>query len=129
MKENKIKVIINKSIDEIFEFTTNPKNTHLWIESIDEEVAEKYPPEVGTEYKNRDKDYNWDFYKVLEFVNNNKFTLSDLDDDYHVKYSYVSLGSNKTEMEYYEWVNKGELEKPFTQDVLDKLKAVIESNE
>lgn len=29
MKENKISVVINRSIEEVFEFTTNPKNTHL----------------------------------------------------------------------------------------------------
>jgi len=34
MKENKITIIINKPIREVFEFTTYPKNTHLWIPSI-----------------------------------------------------------------------------------------------
>jgi len=43
MKENKIKVIINKSIKEVFEFTINPKNTPSWILSIKEEVAVGYP--------------------------------------------------------------------------------------
>ena len=46
MKENKITVIINKPIGEVFEFTTNPKNTHLWIPSIEEEIAEEYPPKI-----------------------------------------------------------------------------------
>ena len=34
MKENKIVVIINKPVDEVFEFTTIPQNTHLWASSI-----------------------------------------------------------------------------------------------
>jgi len=48
MKENKISIIINKPIEEVFEFTTNPKNTHLWITSIVEEVSDEYPPKIGT---------------------------------------------------------------------------------
>lgn len=34
MRENKITVVIDKPINKVFEFTTNPKNTHLWIPSI-----------------------------------------------------------------------------------------------
>ena len=52
MKENKISVVINKPIHEVFEFTTNPSNTHLWIASIIEEVADQFPPQIGTQYKN-----------------------------------------------------------------------------
>jgi len=29
-------------------------------------------------------------------------------------------------MEYFEWVKTGDVEDPFTQDILDKLKLVIE---
>ena len=48
MKQNKIIVIINRPIEEVFEFTTNSKNTHLWIPSIEEEIAEEYPPKINT---------------------------------------------------------------------------------
>jgi hypothetical protein len=34
MKEKIISIIINSSIEEVFEFTTNTKNTHLWIDFI-----------------------------------------------------------------------------------------------
>ena len=64
MKENKIIVVINKPIEEVFEFTINPKSTPLWISSIQEEIAEEYPPKIGTQYKNRGEGNNWDFYKV-----------------------------------------------------------------
>ena len=100
MRENKITVIINKPIEEVFEFTTNPKNTHLWIPSIDAEIAEEYPPKINTKYKNRGKDSNWDFYKVVEFKENEVFILTDLDENYSVRYTYRKLDSNKTEMEY-----------------------------
>jgi uncharacterized protein YndB with AHSA1/START domain len=126
MKENKITVVINKSIGEVFEFTTNPKNTHTWIPSIEEEISEQYPPKIGTIYKNRGKEPNWDTYKVVEFEKDTKFTLTDLDNNYSVTYTYRKIDNSKTEMEYFEWVRTGDLEKPFTQPILDKLKEVME---
>jgi len=128
MKKNKITIIIDKLIDEVFEFTTNPQNTHLWIPSIMEEIAEEYPPKIGTQYKNRGANFDWDFYKVVEFQKNKIFTLTDLDNNYHVKYTYRRLDNNQTEMEYFEWMKNGELSNPFTEDIIQKLKSVIESN-
>ncbi len=128
MRENKITAIINRPIEEVFEFTTNPKNTHLWIPSIEEEIADEYPPKIGTQYKNRGKDSNWDFYKVVEFQENKIFTLTDLDENYSVKYTYRKLNDNQTEMEYFEWMKNGELSNPFTEDIIQKLKSVMESN-
>jgi len=127
MKENKITVIINKPIEEVFEFTTNPKNTHLWIPSIDEEIAEEYPPKINTTYKNRGKDSDWDFYKVVEFKENEVFTMTELDENYSVRYTYRKLDSNKTELEYFEWMKDGELSNPFTKEILMKLKSVMEN--
>jgi len=126
MKENKIAVIVNRQIDEVFEFTTNPQNTHLWIPSISEEVTEKYPPKINTRYKNRGEDDDWNEYKVVDFQKNKIFVLSDLDENYFVKYTYRKLDDNKMEMEYFEWMTDGELEKPFTKDILENLKKVIE---
>lgn len=126
MKENKVTVIINKPIEVVFEFTTNPKNTHLWIPSIQEEIAEEYPPKIGTQYKNRGKDSDWEYYKVIEFDKNKIFTLSDLDGNYHVKYTYKRLSDKQTEMEYFEWMKKGELKNPYSKEVLQHLKSVLE---
>jgi len=53
MKKNKIVVIINRSIDEVFEFTTNPQNTHLWVSFISKEIVNEYPPRINTIYKSR----------------------------------------------------------------------------
>ena len=128
MQENKITIIINKPIEDVFKFTTNPKNTHLWIPSITEEISEIYPPQINTQYKNRGKDSDWDFYKVLEFEDNKIFTLTDLDENYTVKYTYKKLSDSQTKMEYFECVKKGELNNPFTKDILLKLKSVIENN-
>ena len=126
MRENKITVIIDKSIDEVFEFTTNPQNTHLWIPSISEEVADEYPPKINTKYRNRGDNNNWDEYKVVDYQKNKVFILSDLDDNYFVKYTYRQLDNNKTEMEYFEWMTEGKLSNPFTEDILENLKKVME---
>ena len=126
MKENKLTVTINCSIKEVFEFTTNPKNTHLWITHLKEEVANPYPPKIGTVYKNTGDTKKWDSYEVTEFEENKIFTLRDSDSNYHVRYTYKRLKDAKTEMVYFEWVNNGELENPFKQKVLNKLKEVME---
>ncbi|USN58926.1 MAG: hypothetical protein H6767_02325 [Candidatus Peribacteria bacterium] len=126
MRENKITVVINKPIDEVFEFTTNPQNTHLWIPSISEEITDEYPPKINTRYRNRGESDNWDEYKVVDFNQNEVFILSDLDENYFVKYTYRKLDENKTEMEYFEWMTNGELNKPFTESILGNLKKVME---
>ena len=128
MKENKITVIIDKSIEEVFEFTINPKNTPTRISSIVEEIADEYPPKIGTKYKNRGEKWDRDFYKFIEFEKNKMFILTDLDENYHVKYTYKKLEDNKTEVEYFEWMKEGELSKPFTEDVLIRLKNVMEKD-
>lgn len=127
MKENKIKIIIDKSISDVFLFTTHPSNTHLWIPSIKEEVCEEYPPKIGVEYRNRGEDGEWDVYQVLEFEKDSVFTLADKEKNYHVRYTYTELDDNKTEMEYHEWMTEGELGNPFTIDIIEKLKKVMET--
>jgi len=126
MRENKIPVRINKSLEDVFKFTTNPEKTHLWIPSIVEEISEKYPPRVGTLYKNHGENSDWDCYIVSEFEKNKIFTLTDLKGIYTVRYTYEELDKNQTKMEYFEWMREGELKNPFTQDILLELKSIIE---
>jgi uncharacterized membrane protein len=128
MKENKIVITINKPISEVFEFTINPKNTPLWISDIKEELSDNYPPKINTIYKNRRISGQWNYYKVIELENNKIFTLKSLDGDYFVKYIYKKISETKTELEYIEYVERGEIEKPFTLGVLKKLKDVIENS-
>lgn len=123
MKENILKVVINHSIENVFEFTTNPINTHKWIPFVLEEKTNEYPPKINTKYSNKSVGGGvWNEYSVVSFVKNSKFTLQNIRDNYFVEYSYRSLGENITELTYREWVIEGELKEPFTQSVLDNLK-------
>jgi uncharacterized protein YndB with AHSA1/START domain len=128
MRENMITIVINKPVDEVFEFTTNPRNTPLWIPSIVEEKADKYPPLVGTIYKNRGETAEWNQYKVVEYEKNRLFTLASIDGNYSVRYTYKRLDDYQTEMGYFEWMKNGELKKPFTKEIFIKLKSVMENS-
>src|SRR3989344_9630356 len=104
MDENKITILIKKPIDEVFEFTTNPKNTPLWIFHIKKEVSDNFPPNIGTIYKNKGDSDKWNSYIVIELDKDKIFTLKASDNNYHVRYTYKKISNTLTEMEYFEWV-------------------------
>jgi hypothetical protein len=127
MKDNKLTVIINKPIHEVFEFTTDPHKTPEWITSVEEEQTNEWPPKLGTIYKNRGQSGPWSVYKVSKYEDCKEFELVKQDEStYHVNYSYSSLPSGATQLIYHEWVTTGELEDPFPQVTLDKLKKIVE---
>lgn len=129
MNQNGLKIEIKKPPEEVFEFTTNPLNTHLWIESIEIEKSSEWPPKFGTVYRNKNKATGrWSTYIVLTIVKNRGFELVLKGGNYHVMYRYAERKGGITYMEYEEWVEVGELEEPFTQSVLEKLKQVMESS-
>ena len=126
MQKNKILVKIKKPIEEVFAFTINPKNTSLWIDSIEKEQTDMWPVKIGSIYKNKDKNGNWQEYTLVALEENKLFELVSKDKNYHVSYSYREVNRG-TELEYFEWVDSGELEEPFTQETLNKLKNILES--
>ncbi len=126
MKENEVSIVINKPIGEVFEFTTNPKNTHRWVPSITEEVADEYPPKAGTIYKNRRENGEWSVYRVVEFIPNRSFVMSEGDGNFSVQYTYKEIDENTTELTFLGWVKEGELTKTFSDTVLQGLKEIME---
>jgi len=50
------------------------------------------------------------------------------DNNYHVKYTLTPIDKNSCGLEYLEWVETGDLAEPFTQEILEKLKTVIEKS-
>lgn len=128
MQENKISVVINRTVEDVFLFTITPSNTSSWIPSIEREETNEWPVKVGSRYKNVGKDGNWSEYVVTNIQANKIFELASKDGAYHVRYTYLALTPSQTRLEYFEWMNTGDLKDPFEQLVLEKLKKVLEKD-
>lgn len=126
MKEKKLTIIINKPVADVFAFTINPENTPKWIDGIVAEETNETPARLGTIFRNKGKSGNWNEYKMTSFVEHKTFELSRINGDYHVRYTFTAVNDDTCEFEYYEWVGHGELDDTITQDVLKKLKTIIE---
>jgi len=128
MKDKRILITINKTPKQIYEYYINPKNTPLWIDSIVQEETNEWPIRIGTIYRNQSKQGSWMEYVVTKLQPNEVFELRSKDGNYHVRYTHKVIDEVTSELEYYEWVDKGELEDPFTIEILQKLKDNLESS-
>lgn len=126
MKNCKLIIKINRSVSDVFSFTLDPKKTPLWVDSIIKEVANEIPTRVGTIYKNVNKEGIWSAYLVTQYEKDKMFEFVTSDKNYHVKYTFTPLTDSSCELEYFEWVTMGKLEAPFTIQILEKLKEIIE---
>lgn len=126
MKNNKLTIQINKLVREVFAFTITPPNSTLWINSIDKEETNEWPIRVGTIYKLQDNKGEYSKVIVTAIKENEIVEWVSKNKNYHCRYTYRSIDKNSTELEYFEWVDNGELDEPFDLKVLEKLKATIE---
>lgn len=126
MRNNKLTIHIQKPIAEVFEFTTNPENTPRWIDSITKEESSGTEIEVGTKYTNWSEDGDENTYFVSEYKKDEVFQLDFSGGGYKVRYTYRLISGTETELEYLEWNESGELEDPFKQETMEKLKRIME---
>ena len=128
MKNKRLSIVINKPVHEVFEFTTDPANTAKWIDGIVTEETNETPPKLGTIYRNKGQDGTWNEYEMTGFEADKTFTLTRLNGDYHVRYTFTPTSDGGCDFEYYEWVDEGELDDTFSQEVLEKLKVIMEQS-
>ena len=126
MKRNKLEIIISVPIRKLFEFTTNPLNTPKWIKEIVKEETNEFPIKIGTIYKNLNNKGVWTEYEIISLEENKLFQLKQRNSSYCVRYDYQSISADTTKLLYTEWVEEGDIENPFEQEVLENLKRVIE---
>ena len=126
MKTHRLTIRINRPADEVFEFVTNPANTPKWIDFISQEETNEWPPKLGTIYKNQDRAGEWRDLEMTAFERDKMFVMSNHKTGYHVRYTLTQLGDGSTEIEYYEWMDNGELDEPFSLEPLEKLKSILE---
>lgn len=127
MQKNELVVEIDRAPSVVFAFTIDPNNTPHWIETIVSEKTSEWPIRVGTIYENISTDGGVSRYTVVAFDENRLFELVSLHGGYHVRYTYASMENGKTRMTYLEWMETGELQKPFSMDCMRRLKSVIEN--
>ncbi len=126
MKDNKLTIRIKRSVSEVFIPILDPKNTPKWVDTIVLEKTNEWPPKKGTIYKSQNPKGDWSEYVLSEFEENKMFVLSDKGSSYHVRYKFSSISLKETEIEYFEWVDNGELDVLLTKEELYKLKQVLE---
>lgn len=112
------KIIINRPVDVVFEFSINPNNTDKWFVGTGIETASEFPPKIGTVYENQ-----FGILRVTNFEKNKTFQLSKENSDYNVRYEYISI-NDKTELTYIEWGN--DLTCATTDEPFKKLKELLE---
>lgn len=126
MRRNKIVILINKPLPEVFQFTITPPNSTLWIPSIVHEETNVWPVRKGTKYILRNKKSEISEVKVTKFIKNKLIEWISEDQNYHCRYKYISIDNMHTQLEYSEWMDKGDIKAPFTKEILGKLKYTIE---
>lgn len=127
MKTQKLTIRIKRPATEVFDFVTDSKNTPKWIDFIAKEETNEWPPRLGTVYHNQDSAGVWQDLEMTEFEQDKMFVMTNRKTGYNVRYTLTPTDSG-TKLEYYEWMDNGDLDEPFTMEPLQKLKSILESS-
>lgn len=124
MSENTLIITINKPLSEVFAFCITPPKAKLWVPDVINETTNEWPAKAGTiytEYKNDNTSFN---IIVTDYKENEYIEWKTEDGTYHVRYTFTPIDGNTTQLTY---VETGDVSSPFIQEVLEKLKFVIEN--
>ncbi len=124
MRENRLTIKINKPVAEVFAFTITPPNSAKWIPGIINEETNEWPVKIGTIYKLHTEGNN--FEVVVTDLKENEFIEWTKNKNYHCRYTYRKISDDVTELDYFEWVDSGNIDQPFPKEVLDKLNSILE---
>ena len=127
MKSSKQTLRINRPAKDVFAYVIDPSNTPKWIDWMTKEETNEWPVKLGTIYKNQNEAGELGVYEMTAFEPNKMFVMSKRGSSYHVKYTIRSIDDSTSELEYYEWVDEGELDEPFSLVTLRKLKKIMEA--
>jgi hypothetical protein len=125
MQENKLSILINAPAACVYQYTVNPANTPSWISSILKEETDEWPIKIGTTYRNTNNGETWDEYILTNLSENKKFQLKSKTSSYGVEYYYDEVSPTSSMLTYFEYDDV--LSNPLKQEVLEKLKSLIET--
>lgn len=129
MKNNKLTIRIDRQVQDVFLFVITPPNSTLWIDGVVDEETNELPVKIGTIYKLTNEDGKKSDM-TIETIDPDKIVgWISSDKNYHCKYELNPTNNISTKFVYSEWVDEDDIEKPFTQKTLEKLKRVIENLE
>ena len=122
MKTNEIRIRIQKPRDEVFEYTLEPNNRHLWCRNIEHEEVDTEQIGIGTKYTN-----NFGVLTVTDYERNVYFELTEESTQYQCSYSFRNIDDTETEIIYFESMLEGsDLIEPFDEDYFEVLKDILE---
>lgn len=123
MKVNKLTIQIHKPPPEVFAFCITPPKAKLWVPNIVDESTNEWPAKRGTVYTEYKSDNTSFKIIVTDYKENEYIEWETEDGTYQVQYAFTAIDENTTQLTY---VETGNVEKPFTQRVLEKMKHVLE---
>lgn len=124
MDENKLTITIKKPIIDVFAYCITPPNAKYWVPSIIDEKTDEWPVKIGTIYTEYKGNTSFNMI-VTDYKENEYVEWKTEDGNYKVRYILTCIDNNTTKLDY---IEAGEIIEPFTQDILEILKKVVEDS-
>lgn len=89
---NKLHIVIHKPLPEVFAFCITPPKAKLWVSGIIDETTNEWPVKVDTvytEYKSDGTSFN---IIVTDYNENAYIEWRTENNNYHVRYTFASIG-------------------------------------